>query len=47
MQCIMHDKEAGKIIAKGIMTSTSSMSAIVGTGTFYIKFTLSLTAKDG
>lgn len=43
----MHDKEAGKIIAKGVMQSTSSMGAMIGSGTYYISYTLSITTKDG
>lgn len=41
----MHDKDAGKIIAKGVMTSVSS-TGLASSVTYYISYTLSIDAKD-
>ncbi len=43
----MSDKEAGKIVGKGVMSSQSSMGALIGSSTFYVKYTITITVKDG
>ena len=41
----MHDKEAGKIIAKGIMETKGTIGLI--SGSYFIKYTISIDVKDG
>ena len=43
----MADKEAGKIVGKGVMSSQSSMGTLIGSSTFYVKYTITITAKEG
>jgi hypothetical protein len=42
----MNDKDAGKLIAKGIMTSDVPLGAMVGTAHYQISFTISIDVKQ-
>lgn len=43
----MSDKESGKIVGKGVMSSQSSMGALIGSSTIYVKYTITITVKEG